>query len=305
MFSKLIRWPNLVFILLTQSLLQYCVLMPGFGESDHHNPLPLPCFLLIVFSYIALAAAGYIINDYFDLQIDQVNKPDRVFISPHGISKQQALAGYWILNVLAIAAGIYVDIKANVYMAGISAVVCAVLLYYYSLSLKKRLLVGNIVVAGITAWSIMVLICLQGTQWRVLSHNFQLERMTGCTLLYTLFAFIISLVREIVKDMEDVPGDIQYGCYSMPIAWGIPAARLFAISCLGVLLIVLVITGIHAGAYLSWVFQLYSAAFIVSPLLHIGYQLLKASTTADFRKLSQQIKGVMLTGILSMIFFLF
>jgi len=305
MFGKLIRWPNLVFILLTQSLLQYCVLMPGFSPADHQNKLALPCFLLIVFSYVALAAAGYIINDYFDLQIDQVNKPDRVFISDHRISKQEALAGYWILNALAIAASVYVDVKTNTHTAGISATICAILLYYYSLSLKKRLLVGNILVAGITAWSIMVLICLQGTQWPVISHHFQLERMTGCTLLYTLFAFIISLVREIVKDMEDVPGDLQYGCYSMPIAWGIPVARLFAIGCLGVLLVVLLITGIRAGASLSWVFQLYSGVFIVLPLLHIGHQLLKASTTADFRKLSQQIKGVMLTGILSMIFFLF
>ncbi|HEY9262664.1 geranylgeranylglycerol-phosphate geranylgeranyltransferase [Chitinophaga sp.] len=305
MFGKLIRWPNLVFILLTQSLLQYCVLMPGFVQSDHHRPLSLPCFLLIVFSYVALAAAGYIINDYFDLQIDQVNKPERVFISLNGISKQQALVSYWALNLLAIAASIYVDIKTNARMAGISAAICAGLLYYYSLSLKKRLLLGNILVAAITAWSIMVLICLQGIQWPFFSDNFHLERMTQCTFLYTLFAFIISLVREIVKDMEDVPGDIQYGCYSMPIAWGIPAARVFAIGCLTVLLMMLLITGIHLGASLSWVFRLYCGVFILLPLLHISHQLLKADTTADFRRLSQQIKGVMLTGILSMVFFLF
>jgi 4-hydroxybenzoate polyprenyltransferase len=305
LFVRLIRWPNLVFILLTQALIQFCILLPNLLLSPVQHGLLLQCFWLTAFSYVALAAAGYIINDWFDLAIDQLNKPGKVFIT-NGISVRLALAYYWLLNLLAVTASLYISYRLHSLLAFWGTITCAILLYIYSASLKKLPFWGNLLVALITAWSVIVLLLIEknGLPFSAFYLSDCFKRVISCIMLYALFSFTISLVREIVKDMEDVQGDARFGCRTMPIAWGIHTTRFIAAGFLVLLMVVLIATNVIALRLFSWYFELYCILLVLLPLFLLLFQLLRAESKSDFGKLSKNIKWVMLSGILSMLFFL-
>lgn len=305
-FLKLVRWPNLVFIALTQVMFKYCILKPVFQQASLKPNVEGGYFVLILLSYVFIAAAGYIINDYFDLNIDQVNKPDKVIIE-RVIRRRWALAWHIILSVLGIAFSLYVDMRAGSKIAGISAFFCVVLLFFYSTTLKKKLLIGNVLVAAITAWSIIALTWFEGNQFflsKSRAGSLEIEKIFRLTVLYTSFAFIISLIREVVKDMEDVEGDRKYGCRTMPIVLGYNATKVFVMVWLIVLVGMVGTTQVYVLQFGWWFSILYSVVLIIGPLLQVGKNLFSAQTSAHYHKLSSTIKLVMLTGILSMAFFL-
>lgn len=123
--------------------------------------------------------------------------------------------------------------------------------------------------------------------------------------LYAGFAFIITLIREAIKDMEDIEGDERYGCRTMPVVWGIPATKVYVAVWLIVLLAVLVAIQVYIVRFQWWLPIIYSVILVIFPLAYLFYKLFKASTRQDFHYLSNIIKGVMLAGILSMGFFYF
>jgi 4-hydroxybenzoate polyprenyltransferase len=123
------------------------------------------------------------------------------------------------------------------------------------------------------------------------------------TFLYAGFAFIISLVREVVKDMEDIYGDARYGCRTMPIVWGINASKVFAATWVIVLLAGVLVMQAYVLPFNWWWAAAYSVVFIVVPLVMLLRKLVKAVTPADFHKISTWLKFIMLSGILSMLFF--
>jgi 4-hydroxybenzoate polyprenyltransferase len=121
-------------------------------------------------------------------------------------------------------------------------------------------------------------------------------------ILYAGFSFIISLVREVVKDVEDFEGDVKYGCKTMPIVWGINASKIFAGIFIIILAIILLVIQIYVVRFGWWVSICYCIIFVITPLFIVFKKLLIAQSKDDFGKLSNYIKLVMLTGILSMIF---
>ncbi|RXK86470.1 geranylgeranylglycerol-phosphate geranylgeranyltransferase [Filimonas effusa] len=305
-FLRLVRWPNLLFIILTQVMFEYCVLQPIFRHAGIHNNIQGVYFLLICFSYVLMGAAGYIINDYFDLNIDLVNKPGKVIVAKI-IKRRWVLVWHIILNFLAIACNIYVDLHTSSKIAGITSFVCVILLFFYSTTLKKKFLIGNVVVAAITAWSIIVLTWLEGSRFFQLYHraaNLDFEKIFRLTVLYTGFAFIISLIREVVKDMEDVEGDRRYGCKTMPIVWGTMATKVFVSVWFTVLIAVLIAIQFYVMHFGWWISIVYTVVLIITPLIKAFRLLFPARTPEDYHRLSSLIKLVMLTGILSMVFFL-
>lgn len=304
-FFRLIRWPNLAFIFLTQVMFEYCILKPIFSGADFKNNIHGIYFLLITFSYVLIAAAGYIINDYFDLNIDLINKPDKVIISKI-ISRRRALLWHIILSALAIGCSFYVDVKTGSKVAGLSALACVILLFFYSTTLKKKFLIGNVLVSAITAWSVIVLTLLEGTKFFMAEArlgNLEIDKIFRLTVLYTGFAFIVSLIREVVKDMEDIEGDRKYGCKTMPIVWGINASKVFVAVWLIVLISILAMNQVYVMQFRWWISIIYAIILIIVPLLLIFKKLFGAKNAEDFHKLSSMLKIVMLTGILSMAFF--
>jgi 4-hydroxybenzoate polyprenyltransferase len=301
-FIRLIRWPNLVFIALTQFLFVYCIVKPVFSESPVQPNVNALNFALISLSSILIAAAGYIINDYFDLNIDQVNKPDKLVVEKI-IKRRWTILWHIVLSTAGIAIGFYVDFTSRIWLLGFSNAICVALLFVYSTSLKRRLLIGNIIISLLTAWVILVVAWCEYNHLMRLHNGLHAEKILRETFLYAGFAFIISLIREVVKDMEDIEGDRRYGCKTMPIAWGINASKVFVAVWLTVLIAVLIIVQVYA-LRLDWYWSVvYCIAAIIVPLIWIFRKLFKAATSKDYHQLSTMIKVVMFTGILSMIFF--
>lgn len=298
-FLQLVRWPNLLFIILTQFLFEYCIYVRIYGIQEFDFQ-----FWYIVVASVFIAAAGNIINDYFDLNIDQVNKPDKVIVNTV-INRRWVIFWHMLLSMLGLfftVMALPVSLYWHLVLANIGSVV---LLWFYSTNFKKQLLVGNIVISLLTAWVILILFFakqpLQIKQLLSAGHNE--IRFFRLAILYASFAFVISLIREVVKDMEDVEGDRRYGCKTLPIVWGIQAAKIFVAVWLVVLIAALVILQLYVLPLGWWHSALYCVAAIIAPLFWIFTKLFKASTPSDFHRLSTVIKLVMLTGILSMVFF--
>lgn len=312
-FLRLIRWPNLVFIALTQAFFYYCIIVPLF---DRYSSIPVLnasyCWWLIAAS-ICIAAAGYIINDYFDLHIDAVNKPAKIIID-RNIRRRWAIVWHWVLSATGMLIGCWVSYRIHSFFAVICAfinIISVAALWLYSTTYKKKLLIGNILISLLTAWTIIILYLallrtpgiMQSVPAAVQLYDLATTKLFRFAMLYAGFAFAISLVREVVKDMEDMEGDARYGCKTMPIEWGVPASKVFVAVWLIVLVALLTVIQFYALQVGWWWSAAYCIMLIILPLLWILNRLYKAKIPADYHRLSTVIKLVMLTGICSMIFF--
>ncbi|HVM88617.1 MAG TPA: geranylgeranylglycerol-phosphate geranylgeranyltransferase [Puia sp.] len=306
-FFRLIRLPNLFFIALTQVLFYYAVLIPSYRVKSESLQVHLSghLFFLLCLSSVFIAAAGYIINDYFDLNIDRVNKPEKLVIEKN-IKRRWAIIWHWILSGAGILIGFYISWKLRNIFVGVAHVITVTLLWFYSTTFKRKLLIGNIVISLLTAWVIMVLYLCEFRIFLFANPDYHqvLSRIYKFAILYAGFAFIISLVREVVKDVEDMQGDAAYNCRTMPIIWGVNVSKVFAATWLVVLIFSLIILQFYILQYRWWWVVAYSFLLIIIPLLLILRNLYEANITSDYRRLSSRIKLVMLAGILSLSLFL-
>lgn len=305
-FLKLIRWPNLVFIIITQLLFYYCIYLP-LPASDPQNTF---LFYLLIIASVFIAAAGYIINDYFDVKIDAINKPDKVIIDKF-IKRRWAIVWHWLLSGAGVLISIYISWKTNVWIIALANFLCTVLLWVYSTTFKKKLLAGNVIIALLTAWTIMVVYFFAGANvfllgsWSAIDGALDVRKLFKLTMLYAGFAFIVSLIREVIKDLEDMEGDRKYGCRTMPIVWGVPASKVFTAVWIIVAMATLFILQLYAWQSGWWMVAVYAVLFTILPFAWLIKKLTDAVTSADYHKLSNLVKAIMLAGILSMLFFKF
>ncbi|GAB3025019.1 UbiA family prenyltransferase [Niabella terrae] len=300
-FFRLIRWPNLVFIALTQLLFQFCIYYPVYATRvpDHDGFQ----FVLLVLASVFIAAGGNIINDYFDINIDRINKPDKMVLG-NLLSRRWALAWHLGLSVAGVlCTAIAVNFFSRWYLV-VANICCVILLWLYSARFKKDLLIGNIVVSLLTAWTIAIIFLSKYSLRDALgSIDPGQVRLFRYAILYAGFAFIISLIREAIKDIEDRAGDAKYGCRTMPVVWGVNVTKVYIAVWLMILILSLLIIQFYILQFQWWLAVIYCLVLIIAPLIHILLKLLKAGTTADYHHLSNLTKTVMLTGILSMVFF--
>jgi len=239
--------------------------------------LPPAEFFLLTAGTLLVAAAGYIINDYYDIKIDLVNKPDRIVVG-RIVSRRQALFLHSSLNFLAIFLGLLLSWHVALYFA-----TCAFMLWFYSNWLKRTPLIGNIVISLLTA----------ATIWIISLYFRENDRII---YIYSVFAFCISLLREVIKDMEDTKGDSAYGCKTLPIIWGLRRTKVFLI----VLLAGFTILLIKYASVVSTSTQAMIYYTIMLPVFYIAYKLVWADKQKDYSQLSLFCKWVMVTGVLSL-----
>ncbi len=305
-FFHLIRFPNLVFIILTQFLFYYCIVRPAYMNASIEGPvLSTVDFWTLVIASVLIAAAGYIINDYFDLNIDKINKPGKMVIDKQ-ISRRWAMMFHLLLSLLGLVLTAVVAKQLNNWLLLLFNFFSVVLLFFYSTTFKKRLLTGNIIISLLTAWVILVLFAAE-LKWRSLGivneNNAAILVIYKYSIVYAGFAFIVSLIREVVKDMEDELGDRKYSCKTMPIVWGIIPAKIFV----GVWIIVLI--GILSVLLVYALFQgWFLLAMFISVWLIYGLftelrKLVRAAGPKDYAAISLGIKFIMLSGILSMLLY--
>jgi len=302
-FLKMIRLPNLIFIALTQVLFQFCIYHPLYlGQIQLHDTRN---FFLLVAASVLIAAAGYIINDYFDINIDEVNKPDRMVVDKF-ISRRWAIAWHFILSAIAILfTMLALPILQKWYLL-VANIFCVAVLWFYSTNFKKKLLIGNIAISLLTAWTILLVFFSKLSVSDAFATGFHGQtKFFRFAFLYAGFAFMITLIREAIKDIEDMPGDEKYGCHTMPIVWGVNATKVYIAVWMIILIAILMVIQVYVLQFRWWWAVVYCILLIILPLLYVFSKLFKASSIQDYHKLSTLTKLVMLTGILSMIFFYF
>jgi 4-hydroxybenzoate polyprenyltransferase len=268
---KLTRFGNLLIIAFAQYLTAIC-LIGVYTLND------IKLFLMSS-STIVIAAAGYIINDYYDVKIDYINKPDRVVIGKT-ITRRYAILFHVVLSVAGIFAGLFLN-----WRIGAINTFSVFLLWLYSNSLKRLPFVGNFVVAILTGLSVIMV--------DVLYHA-----NNPLIAVYASFAFFMTLIREIIKDMEDLKGDNSFGCKTLPIVLGIRKTKTFIYGILAVFTVVVLVVNY---LYKALPFGYYTL-FLFIPLLIMIYRLIRADMKRDFAFLSAFCKAIMLLGILSMAF---
>lgn len=302
-FLKLVRLPNLFFIALSQTLFQFCIFYTLYkgavpaGDTRH--------FIFLVLASLLIAAAGYVINDYFDINIDEVNKPRRMVVDKV-IHRRWAIAWHFMLSVSGIVLTAFAIPFFEKWYLVLANILCVALLWFYSTNFKRSLLVGNIVISLLTAWTILIVFFSKvSLSDAVGDGNFSHYKFFRLAVLYAGFAFIISLIREAIKDMEDMQGDARYGCRTMPIVWGVNATKVYTAVWLIILIALIVIIQVYILQFKWWLPIVYSLIAVAGPLVWVLAKLRSSTLPQQYHQLSTVTKAVMFTGILSMIFFWF
>lgn len=299
---KLIRYPNLIIIGLAQYLFRYCILFP-IMRLEHAEPAMSHLnFALLVLSTILIAAAGYAINDYFDIRSDRINRPKKIIVGRY-ISRRQLMLLHTVFNITAVLIGAYLSFRVgSVKLAAINIVI-ATLLWLYSVKYKAYFLVGNLLVAFATGMTIIIvwlfeMYALHSVERIIIT---QINRLEFFLYSYVLFAFMISLIREIIKDIEDIDGDKKCGCSTIPVVIGISKTKYVLIGLLG--MSVTVLSYISYKAYLlpnmKFIFWYLLIAIIV-PFIYMGYVIVVAKLKEDYSFLSNIAKFIIVAGVLSM-----
>jgi 4-hydroxybenzoate polyprenyltransferase len=310
-FIKLIRWPNLLLIALTQGLF-YFFIAARFVMPRHEGIIQdmSSDFFILMASLLCIAAAGYIINDYFDFNIDIVNRPERVVVDRF-IGRRQAMLLHILLSLSGLMLAFFVGRKVGNYWIAAGNALCILMLVLYSSTFKRKLLSGNVLVSLLIAWSVLVVYLFLGGRipgyrgFQLADPLFNMPVLYLMAAAYAGFAFIVTLLREVVKDLEDMEGDDRYQCRTIPIVWGVPAAKTFCGVWIVVLTLALAVICIFALQAGWWPAMLVVLSGMVLPLLSLLKQLKDASSAADYHRISSRIKWIMLVGILSMVLFKF
>ncbi|HVF97870.1 MAG TPA: geranylgeranylglycerol-phosphate geranylgeranyltransferase [Flavisolibacter sp.] len=297
-FFRLVRWPNLVFIVLTQALFYFCVYLPLYHQ---HRTVKL---MLLILASVFIAAAGYIINDYFDLNIDRINKPEQNVVD-RVIHRRWAIIWHLLLSVFGIILTA-LGVGLHHWYLALANVLCVGLLWFYSTSFKRQLLIGNVIISLLTAWTILFVFFAFSSPNNAFNTTDPVSvKFFRIAFLYSGFAFVISLIREAVKDMEDMEGDARYGCRTLPLVAGVRGTKIYSATWIIVLVSTLTLLQVYVLQFGWWPAVVYSTLLVILPLLFTLQRLRKANHTKDFAQLSRYTKLIMFAGILSMIFFAF
>ena len=278
----LVRWPNLLIMLLCLALVRAGLLLP---ELPLRQSLLVPRFGLLVLAALLVAAAGYIINDYYDVKIDAINRPDRLVIG-RVVNRRKAMLAHMVLSGAGVLLAGWLHPVLGLVTLGTAA-----LLWGYSARFKRVALVGNLSIATLTA----ALVLLPELQLQLQRHDSH-----SVVWPYALAAFLLTVVREIVKDVEDMHGDAQHGCRTLPLVWGVARTKWvagFFLACLALLTL-----GATGRLLVSghWPLGAWLLLLVLLPMAQLTRLLIRADRRRHFRHLSAWCKGIMLAGVLSM-----
>ncbi|MBN1199661.1 MAG: geranylgeranylglycerol-phosphate geranylgeranyltransferase [Bacteroidales bacterium] len=307
--ARFIRFPNLVIVVLIEFLLRYGVLMPVLFNGRAEYMTSLPDFIIFVVTTLLLAIGGYVINDYFDQKIDRVNRPDQLVVS-RIVAPRMAIKIHLLVNLVAVLLGFYLAYKIQSIWFGFLFPCGSVFFWFYSARWKQLLIWKNLIVAFISASLIMLVLLFEFFHLRLYPDYFStvISLLNGVFWIffgYAVFAFLVSLFREIIKDIEDLKGDEQYGTKSLPSVIGVGWSKFVVITL--ILITMAILTYVQIVIYqfgmemLFWYFMI----MVQMPSLYLMIVVGKAKKREDFHFASTLAKLIMFTGIGSMLMIYF
>lgn len=300
-FFRLIRYKNLLIIILTMYAIRFGIIYPFLHSIAFSMQFDELHFALLVISTISIAAAGYAINDYFDVRSDIANHPESVLVGTK-ISRRSALTINNIFNFIGVAIGFYVSYYIHLTKFGLLFLLISGTLWFYSSYFKKMLLWGNIIVAAFAALIPLIPVLFEIPLLNSIIDPSRppVEAKTVSVIFffalgYSYFAFMLTLMREIIKDMEDMHGDNELNRKTLPLVFGIQKSKfvVFALS----LIVTLSIFFIYIIFFKDLVSILYLTLLVIIPLIYLMVKLHKAVGQKEFYNISKQLKFVMFTGL--------
>ncbi len=266
---------NLIIVVITQYFTRILLIGP---RQEWKQILASPDMFILSLSTVCIAAAGYIINDYFDIKIDIVNKPERVVVGRY-LKRRWAMGAHQVLNVMGAVMGFFVN--HWIFLINVFSIT---LLWFYSERYKRLPFIGNLIVALLTGMTLLILTVIYPANRHLV-------------LIYAVFSFFITMIREIVKDMEDIKGDAAHGCRTLPIIWGIRRTKTF----LYLWIALFVVTLFIMASTLRNLTLIYLFILLLAPIFWLMYKLMLSDTRKDFRHLSNLCKIIMVLGLLTML----
>lgn len=304
-YLKLLRVGNLAFLAILLFVMEKWVALPLLQLAQFSEQMPWWVLTLIILATVFVAAGGYVINDYFDEKIDRINRPDDLVVTRH-ISREGAMRLFQVLTLVGVLMALGVAWWARSWTLAMIFIVIPGLLWFYSASYKRQLLIGNIVVAFASAL-VPLLIAIINADY--------LAHLYGEALAYTpivgqlyvwlggfaIFAFLMTLVREMVKDIEDREGDCEMECRTIPIVWGVKTTK--------IIVTILLLSIAALIVYIAWAvlpfphsWQSFSIRYVVFGLLvpiACIITLLWASTNqVEIRRTQLVLKFMMFMGVM-------
>jgi len=299
-FFRLIRYKNLLIIILTQYLMRWSIIKPILTAYNFELQFSELNFFFLVMATVLLTAAGYVINDYFDAKTDMVNRPDTVIVG-RVLNRRWAILWHVIINIVGIGLGAYISFYIGIPSLTLVFIMVTGILWFYSTTYKRQFLIGNVIVALLTAMvPLMVLlfeIPLLNQKYGLLMEELRSDftHIIVWVMAFSVFAFLLTMIREIIKDIEDYEGDSIYGRKTLPIVTGVLNSK--------IVIITFILTTIFSLLYINFTFLndkitlVYFSIFLLIPLVLLLYKIIKASTKKDYHKASNLTKWIMLSGI--------
>lgn len=303
---RLTRPVNLAIIAITMAAIKYGIINPlvNLYPTELNSGLSTFNFIAACAVMVLLAAAGNIINDYFDIKVDRINKPKRVIVGKT-VKRRVAMVLHHSLNIAAVLIGIYLAWQSRLWIVAILPIFMAGSLWSYSLSFKRQLWIGNFVVA--------LMVCIVPLWTGMLEVNAIIEnnvenpiaydlfpRIWKWVIGYAAFAFMLTLIREAQKDLEDLDGDKKSSFKTLPVVKGVPFTRAYIL-----ILIALTLAGLVAVSWYTPHFQLENwpvllglITLVIGPLLTSFVFTIIANNSKQYRRASLFLKLTMLGGVI-------
>jgi len=288
--------------------MRYCIINPILKVSGMELQLDNFDFVLLVLSSILITAAGYVINDYFDTGTDMLNRPETVLVGKV-INRRKAMLIHIFLNILGIGIGIYLSVKISILALGVAYILASGILWFYSTTYKRQFLIGNLIVAIFTGMVPFIVVLFEvpllNQQYKevLLRLNMNFNNILGWVGGFSLFAFLSTLVREIIKDIEDFKGDRAFGRNTIPVVLGIRGSK--------IIVVCLIFINIFALLYIYFRHLLYTntgkidlltlsyfVILLIIPFMILTFLIIKADYKNDYHRASNLTKFIMLAGIL-------
>jgi 4-hydroxybenzoate polyprenyltransferase len=308
-YLKIVRLPDLIFIAFIQYAMYRAIIIPllmtgGFDDISNYVHLGL-----LILSTVFIAAGGFVLNDYFDVKIDRINRPDKMIVDQE-IPRRKAMIYYQILTAIGIICGLILSWWAKSFTLALIFIITPGLLWFYSSSYKRQLLIGNLVIAFLSAIcillpSIMELAFLKIQYGNLIYQTPLPKKIYSWTSGFAFFAFLCTFIREIIKDMEDIEGDKELECRTLPIVWGVQKTKNLIYLLIIFVIVSLMLTNNFLIPFQGTFTLKYIIFGLVIPFFCLAFLIAKSKSQKDFHQAATFLKIIMLIGVLYSFVFYF